>query len=242
MQLFQNFPQQNAPSNHVDAATKNVAKHEPLYAIAKMKTSDDDTKDPTENLGKFLQDSVENPIKVLKSNPSNKTSIQKDTIFVAEARTDVKKAKECSEENVIKKPTDEVRAIDENASNRVKELKTTKPDESKAALKKPDACEDKEVNDVEAILLSPFDPGIKKEPSDHEENVKNSSEISIFETQIQEFQPGGPSVVVCLRILFPDQRTALKQLIFKLAQPAQLQFHEMLSNEPAAEFMPSFYL
>ena len=98
----------------------------------KMKTSDDDTKDPTENLGKFLQDSVENPIKVLKSNPSNKfsNSIQKNTIFVAEARTDVKKAKECSEENVIKKPTDEVRAIDENASNRVKELKTTKPDES----------------------------------------------------------------------------------------------------------------
>ena len=166
MQLFQNFSQQNAPSNHVNAATKNVAKHEPLYAIAKMKTSDDDTKDPTENLGKFLQDSVENPIKVLKSNPSNKTSIQKDTIFVAEARTDVKKAKECSEENVIKKPTDEVRAIDENASNRVKELKTTKPDESKAALKKPDAREDKEVNDVEAILLSPFDPGIKKEPDD----------------------------------------------------------------------------
>ena len=192
------------PSNHVDAATKNVAKHEPLYAIAKMKTSDDDTKDPTENLGKFLQDSVENPIKVLKSNPSNKSSIQKDTIFVAEARTDVKKAKECSEENVIKKPTDEVRAIDENASNRVKELKTTKPDESKAALKKPDAREDKEVNDVEAILLSPFDPGIKKEPSDNEENVKNCSEISIFETQIQEFQPGGPSVVVCLRFEAAD--------------------------------------
>ena len=167
VQLFQNFPQQNAPSNHVDAATKNVAKHEPLYAIAKMKTSDDDTKDPTENLGKFLQDSVENPIKVLKSNPSNKTSIQNDTIFVAEARTDVKKAKECSEENVIKKPTDEVRAIDENASNRVKELKTTKPDESKAALKKPDEHEDKKVNDVDAILFmsTPFDPGINKEPS-----------------------------------------------------------------------------
>ena len=96
-------------------------------------------------------------------------------------------------------------------------MKTTKPDESKGALKKPDARQDKEVNDVEAILLSPFDPGIKKEPSDHEENVKNCSEISIFETQIQEIQPGGPSGIICLRILFPDQRTA-----FKLAQTAQL--------------------
>ena len=162
MQLFQNFSQQNAPSNHVDAATKNVAKYEPLYASAKMKTSDYYTPEPKENLGKFLQDSVENPIKVLKSNPSNNTSIQKDTIFVADA--DAKKAKECSEENVIKKPTDKVRAIDENASNRVKELKTTKPDESKAALKKPDAREDKEVNDVEAILLSPFYLASRRNP------------------------------------------------------------------------------
>ena len=55
---------------------------------SKMKTSDDEAKDLTENLGKFLQDSVENPIKVLKSNPSNKSSIQKDTVFVVEARTE----------------------------------------------------------------------------------------------------------------------------------------------------------
>ena len=47
------------------------------------------------------------------------------------------------------------------------------------------------------------------------------------------------SVVVCLRILFPDQRTACSQasqLIFNSAQPA-IQCHEMFGNGRALEYM-----
>ena len=49
----------------VDAALKDVAKHEPLDAIAKMETLMVKTKDLTENIVKFLEDSVKNPKKNL---------------------------------------------------------------------------------------------------------------------------------------------------------------------------------
>jgi hypothetical protein len=139
-----------------------------------------------------------------------------------------------------KKPTDgalgdvSVKPLEDFIENLIKtETKTRKSNaqkdsffniESEAALKKHDTRQDEESIDVEAILQLPFNPGIKKEPDDYVKYVKNCSEIMIFELKIHEFQLDEPSVVVCLRILFPDQRTRTcseaGQLIFNSAQLA----------------------
>jgi hypothetical protein len=144
-----------------------------------------------------------------------------------------------SVEKPMKPPQDLIEIIDETKTFKSNIQKESFFDiESEAALQKHDEREDDEANDVEAILMSPFDPGIKKEPIAEEKDVKKCSEIMIFEPKIQEFQLDGPSVVVCLRILFlfPDQRILASQLIFKPAQPA-IQRYEISGNGRALEFL-----
>jgi hypothetical protein len=90
-------------------------------------------------------------------------------------------------ENPNRPCQDFIENLDETKTSRSNMQKDSFFDiESKAALKKHDEREDEEAKDVEAILLSPFDPGIKKEPIVKEKEVKTSSEILIFEETYQK--------------------------------------------------------
>ena len=73
---------------------------------------------------------------------------------------------------------------------------------------------------------------------DMHEELYGSNVISVRKSHqdiIENFKKYTSSLrIFCMNLMLFIRRTS--------AQPVQLQFHEILSHKPAAEFMPSFYL
>ena len=172
-----------------NAAMKNAVKHEPLDAIAQIETPDDDKTEASKSIfemtGQLVldeklleQDEVQSHSKEdFDEEPiESKVTAIKPLQNFTEADETKKPTDTALGENPVKPPQDSIEDPTSPCQNLIENLYETKTSksnvqkesffnfESKAALMKHakhNECEDEEGNDVEATLLSPFDPGIK---------------------------------------------------------------------------------